>query len=96
MNCWDVTGADEYHERVNNDFYTNFMAREALSALRGAMDYLADHYPDRLEKLLDKLDFRADLPGILDFEARLYLLLQIRTASLSSNMTATSAWRTSP
>ena len=69
----DVTGADEYHERVNNDFYTNFMAREALSALRGAMDYLADHYPDRLEKLLDKLDFRADLPGILDFEARLYL-----------------------
>ena len=69
----DVTGADEYHERVNNDFYTNVMAQKALAAMHGAMDHLAARHPDKLEELLDKLDFRADLPAILDFERRLYL-----------------------
>ncbi|HIX05995.1 MAG TPA: glycoside hydrolase family 65 protein [Candidatus Fournierella pullicola] len=69
----DVTGADEYHERVNNDFYTNVMTKKALEAFRGAADYLQTHAPDRLEELLDRLNFREDLPAILEFERELYV-----------------------
>lgn len=32
----DVTGPDEYHERVNNDYWTNFTALETLKAARAA------------------------------------------------------------
>ncbi len=69
----DVTGADEYHERVNNDFYTNYMAKKALQAMDFAISWLSERHPQALEELLDRLDFRTDLPAILDLKEKLYV-----------------------
>lgn len=53
----DVTGPDEYNVLVDNNFYTNLMARENLRDAVGAVDYLKEHVPEVLEHLKEKLDF---------------------------------------
>ncbi len=52
-----VTGPDEYNVLVDNNFYTNLMARENLKAAKGAVEYLACHDRETLERLQRKLDF---------------------------------------
>lgn len=52
-----VTGPDEYNVLVDNNFYTNLMARENLKAALGAVEYLGEHDRDCLEKLKHRLDF---------------------------------------
>lgn len=42
----DVVGPDEYHERVNNNAYTNRMVKETLQILRAAMNRVKGMYPD--------------------------------------------------
>lgn len=39
----DVTGPDEYNVLVDNNFYTNLMARENLRDAVGAVEYLKEH-----------------------------------------------------
>lgn len=53
----DVTGPDEYNVLVDNNFYTNLMARENLKDAAAAVRYLAENAPDCLETLKKKLDF---------------------------------------
>lgn len=52
-----VTGPDEYNVLVDNNFYTNLMARENLRDAKGAVEYLARHDRDALARLEKKLDF---------------------------------------
>jgi alpha,alpha-trehalose phosphorylase len=54
-----VTGPDEYNTVVNNNTYTNLMARENLWYAVQTVETLRDRYPDRLKGLEDKtnLDF---------------------------------------
>nr|WP_302142666.1 glycosyl hydrolase family 65 protein [uncultured Schaedlerella sp.] len=52
-----VTGPDEYNVLVDNNFYTNLMARENLRDAKGAVEYLARHGRDALGRLKKKLDF---------------------------------------
>lgn len=55
-----VTGPDEYNVLVDNNFYTNLMARENLRDAAGAVHYLEEHAPDCLNRLQKKLDFQTE------------------------------------
>jgi nigerose phosphorylase len=69
----DVTGPDEYHERVHNNAYTNRIAAHAFEVCRRVSAYLEDHYPDTARALLEKLSFRRDLEAIREVNGRIYL-----------------------
>lgn len=56
----DVTGPDEYNVLVDNNFYTNLMARENLRDALEAVRYLAMEDPACLRALKEKLDFHED------------------------------------
>ena len=53
----DVTGPDEYNVMVDNNFYTNFMAREHLRDAIKAVEYLQKEAPEVWQQLCVKLDF---------------------------------------
>nr|WP_288888073.1 glycosyl hydrolase family 65 protein [uncultured Blautia sp.] len=53
----DVTGPDEYNVLVDNNFYTNLLARESLRAALKAVRYLKEQEPGTYEGLAGKLDF---------------------------------------
>lgn len=56
----DVIGPDEYHERVNNNAFTNYMAAYCMdSALR--LPQVFEGEPGFMEDLLERLDYAADL-----------------------------------
>jgi kojibiose phosphorylase len=47
----DVVGPDENHDHVDNNFYTNAMARWNLQTALGVIDWLKNHAPQRWENL---------------------------------------------
>ena len=60
----DVTGPDEYNVLVDNNFYTNLMARENLRDAVGAVEYLKEHAPEDLKRLEENLDFSVEELGL--------------------------------
>lgn len=52
-----VTGPDEYNVLVDNNFYTNLLARENLRAAKDAVAYLAVHAPEVLQELEARIGF---------------------------------------
>jgi trehalose/maltose hydrolase-like predicted phosphorylase len=56
----DVTGPDEYHERVHNNAYTNRMARQTFIAAMEAYDALKVRHP----KILGVLERRLGLENL--------------------------------
>ncbi len=52
-----VTGPDEYNVLVDNNFYTNLMAREHLRAASAALRWLMGEEPGAYERLKEKIDF---------------------------------------
>lgn len=69
----DVTCADEYHERVNNNAYTCYMTHYALSAALAAYALCRDACPEETAALVARLDFSTDLALIEEMEKKLYL-----------------------
>lgn len=69
----DVVGPDEYHERVNNNAFTNAVARETFAVANAAVEHLRRHHPAALRTLLEKLAIADELPGFVDVAARLHL-----------------------
>lgn len=59
-----VTGPDEYNVLVDNNFYTNLMARENLRDALYAVRYLRDHDPACLKGLEHKLHFSEAETGL--------------------------------
>ena len=55
-----MTGPDEYNVLVDNNFYTNLMARENLRDAKGAVEYLARYDREALARLEKKLDFSVE------------------------------------
>ncbi|MFP4974046.1 glycosyl hydrolase family 65 protein [Paenibacillus sp. CN-4] len=47
----DVTGPDEYHERVNNNAFTNRLVKEALRIALEALEVVKTHDPEKYEGL---------------------------------------------
>lgn len=58
---WDVIGPDEYHERVNNNAYTNEMARFTFSQAVQISQWLMTEHPDEFDALNQKLNFKDEL-----------------------------------
>ncbi len=50
-----IEGPDEYHEDVNDNFYTNIMAVWNLEQAKKVFDYLQKSHPKRAEQLKEKL-----------------------------------------
>lgn len=69
----DVTGADEYHERVNNDAYTNYMIWLTAKAALDVLDQLKREHPDKYEELMTELDYREEEEHIRDLYENIYL-----------------------
>ena len=67
----DVLGPDEYHERVNNNAYTNkIAARTAQYAIQSA-GILKEKYPDAYAELDHSYHFDSLLPKFLEFTEKL-------------------------
>ena len=69
----DVTGPDEYHERVNNNVYTNRMARNALEVAETVLELLKESHTDVYNDLMSRLNYNEDLKNIREMRALLYV-----------------------
>ncbi len=58
---WDVIGPDEYHERVNNNAYTNEMARFVWRQAADVAAWMAAEQPEAYAMLEAKLHFAHEL-----------------------------------
>ena len=52
-----VTGPNEYENNINNNWYTNYIARWCLSFAMEAIDYVEQNAPDRYQAIEDKIKF---------------------------------------
>lgn len=69
----DVTGPDEYHERVNNNAYTNRMAKFALDTALELLALLKQESPDSHQELESRIHFEAELEAWRKMSAGLYV-----------------------
>ncbi|HEU0291951.1 MAG TPA: glycosyl hydrolase family 65 protein [Anaerolineales bacterium] len=69
----DVTGPDEYHERVHNNAFTNRMIANTLEVCQQVANHLQETSPDFFGKLKTSLDFESDLALINGIIPDLYL-----------------------
>lgn len=69
----DVTGPDEYHERVDNNVYTNRMARNVLEVAEKALELLKANHIEVYNDLMSRLNYKEDLEGIREMQALLYV-----------------------
>jgi trehalose/maltose hydrolase-like predicted phosphorylase len=69
----DVTGPDEYHERVHNNFFTNLMVAHTLSVCRDVAAYLQAQSPEKFRDLMASLDFEHDLSLIRQVSENIFL-----------------------
>lgn len=69
----DVTGPDEYHERVNNNPYTNRMVQYTIELALQTMELLKNKYEDECNDLLTQLDYFEDIEKIKDLKDKIYI-----------------------
>lgn len=69
----DVTGPDEYHERVANNAYTNYMVKYNLAIALEVIGLLREKDEVFYQSLIEKLDFEKDLSGLVEMNELLYL-----------------------
>ncbi|HYF83613.1 MAG TPA: glycosyl hydrolase family 65 protein [Clostridia bacterium] len=70
----DVIGPDEYHERVNNNAYTNKMVYHTLDVALQALELLKSEYPREYEVLISKLDYSKEVANIIKLKEKLYIV----------------------
>jgi trehalose/maltose hydrolase-like predicted phosphorylase len=69
----DVTGPDEYHERVNNDYYTSVLAAYTIETALWAHETLEKQDPAAHARILESTRFGEILPQIRDMADKLYV-----------------------
>jgi nigerose phosphorylase len=69
----DVTGPDEYHERVNNNAFTNRLVLETFTILDQVLTLLKEHKNNTYQQLIETLNFEADYQKILEITPKLYI-----------------------
>jgi trehalose/maltose hydrolase-like predicted phosphorylase len=69
----DVTGPDEYHERVNNNYYTNVLSAYTIETAIWAYETLQKLDPAAHAKILGRTQFSQILPQIRDMAEKLYV-----------------------
>jgi trehalose/maltose hydrolase-like predicted phosphorylase len=73
----DIIGPDEYHDHVDNNFYTNYMARWNLKTGLEVLSWLQSNAPARVEELKASLDLTPSrLSAWEDVIAHVYLPIQ--------------------
>ncbi len=55
----NVIGPDEYHDRIDDNFFTNYMAKWHLETALEVLAWLKQEHPDRAAALIAALDLRA-------------------------------------
>jgi len=69
----DVLGPDEYHERVNNNAYTNRMVKFVLQAAVQVIGILRQDFPDVCDNLKKKYRLYEELEQCFDLAQRIYI-----------------------
>ena len=69
----DVIGPDEYHERVNNNAYTNKMIYHTLDVTLQTLKLLKHEFPEEYLELISKLDYAEEIDSIINFKKKLYV-----------------------
>jgi trehalose/maltose hydrolase-like predicted phosphorylase len=69
----DVIGPDEYHERVNNNAFTNRMAFSVFEAVRDYNDALQKNNPSFINDLIKRIGFNDDLALMETVMQKFYL-----------------------
>lgn len=70
----DAIGPDEYHERVNNNAFTNRMVQWHLETALSLLEWLRREHPERAKELENKLDLNSDrLSRWVDIVRRLWI-----------------------
>jgi nigerose phosphorylase len=69
----DVIGPDEYHERVNNNAFTNMVVKETFVIANAVAGYLKRHHPDDFSRLVEKIGIEAELPTFVEAAELLFV-----------------------
>ena len=69
----DVVGPDEYHERVNNNAFTNMVAKATFEIANATVSYLEQKHPDQLNALVKKIGIAEELPLLAEAAGLLYI-----------------------
>jgi len=69
----DVTGPDEYHERVNNNAFTNLVVKETFAICDATVAYLRRKHPNVFRQLVKKLKIEGELPAFAKAAKLLYV-----------------------
>lgn len=69
----DVTGPDEYHERVHNNAFTSMVAKVTFKIANQTVAYLQQKHPARLKVLVKKLHIAGELPEFIRAAKQLYV-----------------------
>lgn len=69
----DVTGPDEYHEQVNNNFYTNLMIKKSLESLFGCLEILESKFPLYFSEFILTEDKNGDFIKLKEFKDKLFI-----------------------
>jgi len=69
----DVVGPDEYHERVNNNAFTNLVAKATFEITNATVNYLKRRHPDKLAALVKKIKIAGELPLFIEAAELLYV-----------------------
>ncbi|HEU5081604.1 MAG TPA: glycosyl hydrolase family 65 protein [Opitutaceae bacterium] len=69
----DVIGPDEYHERINNNAFTNMVAKETFAIAIQTADYLRRTHAESFHALVRKLGIENELQAFEDASRLLYV-----------------------
>ena len=69
----DVTGPDEYHERVNNNAFTSMVAKATFEIANATVEYLRRKHPAALKSLVNKIKIAGELPRFAEAAQLLYV-----------------------
>lgn len=69
----DVIGPDEYHERVNNNAFTNMVVKETFAIANATVAYLKRRHPKALRALVRRTGIGRELVEFAAAERRLYV-----------------------
>ncbi len=69
----DVIGPDEYHERVNNNAFTNMVAKATFEIANATVNYLKQNHPQKFSELVKKINIADELPLFVEAEKLLYI-----------------------
>ncbi|GAB6188622.1 glycosyl hydrolase family 65 protein [Marinitoga arctica] len=70
----DVIGPDEFHEHINNNFYTNYLAKWNIEKALEYLKMLENKFPEKYEKIIKKINLEEkELNEWIDVSKKIYI-----------------------